>query len=128
MAAGKTVEAIESIESYLTNHEKTADLYILLAQNYQQQNNVDKALQNYNSAIRNEGNKGEVYFLMAQLYQAFNEHNNAIDTYTKSVAWSVNKQKPLIAVIQLLNQHQLPLSQHQENLDKRLPLIGQQHL
>jgi putative PEP-CTERM system TPR-repeat lipoprotein len=109
MAAGQPIEAIESIESYLINHVKTADLYILLAQYYQQQANFNKALQNFNSAIRFEGNKGEVYFLIAQLYQRQKKYSDAIEMYKKATAWSDNKQAPLIAVSQLFNQQNKPL-------------------
>jgi putative PEP-CTERM system TPR-repeat lipoprotein len=109
MAAGKAIEAIEIIESYLINNEKTADLYILLSQYYQHQKNIDKALQSFNSALRLEGDKGEIYYLMAQFYQRQNKRNDAIEMYKKSAVWSENKELPLVAVSQLLNQQRNPL-------------------
>lgn len=109
MGAGDPVEAIEIIESYLTNHEKSADLYILLAQYYQQQNAFDKALESFNYAIKYEGDKGKVYFQIAQLYQRSNDVNNAIEAYKKSIAWSDNKQISLIAVSHLFNRQHKPL-------------------
>lgn len=109
MATGNSSEAIQNIESYLTNFEKTADLYILLGKFYHELNNIDKALQNFNSAIRFEANKGEVYLLMGQLYQKQKKQSDAIEMYKKSAVWSDNKQAPLIAVSQLLNQQNKPI-------------------
>ena len=94
--------AIETLNTYLLNQRKTAELYLMLA-SLQAMNSDVNSVSAYKSAIKQDGDKGTIYLLIAHVYQRFSKVPEAITAYKKSMAWDEDNDKAIIGLAQLYN-------------------------
>jgi putative PEP-CTERM system TPR-repeat lipoprotein len=95
--------AIETLNTYLLNQRKTAELYLMLASLQTMNSDVNSAVSAYKSAIKQDGDKGTIYLLIAHVYQRFSKVPEAITAYKKSMSWDEDNDKAIIGLAQLYN-------------------------
>ena len=120
----QTTQAIEELNSFLLQHEKSAQLYILLGKLYAFADMPTKAIQAYHDALKLDVNRSKVHLYIAQVYQSMKESDQAIAQYHKSIAWEESNVKAVIGLANLYllkNQPQLTIKTINSFTEDELP-------